>query len=214
MNAYSELYMNDARCNLGEMLQYAVCDCGYAIDDFFSYFACSSIGRQFEIGNPKYVTGMSGVELARDVIYVVFGDRCDIMPSRNINRSAEYWAGWAIAYYQWLRGLRFTELIQTGLTADKVLSMYILHETDETKVAAAFDAIVLSKKNAEISRLKRLRAYAGYTQKELSEVSGVSLRMIQLYEQGQNDLSKAQANVVLHLAQALHCDVRELLSTY
>lgn len=35
--------------------------------------------------------------------------------------------------------------------------------------------------------------------------------MVQLYEQGQNDLSKAQANVVLNLAQALHCDVRELL---
>lgn len=210
MNAYSELYMSDARCNLGEMLDYAVCDCGYAAEDFFSWFACSSIGRQFEVGNPKYVTGMSGVELAREVIYVVLGDRCRKEPSRSMDRSKEYWAGWAIAYYQWLRGLRFTELIRNGLTADKVLSMYILHEADDTKLAEAFDSVIFSGSKENISRLKRFRAYAGYTQKELSEVSGVSLRMIQLYEQGQNDLAKAQANVVLNLAKALHCDVREL----
>lgn len=210
MYAYNELYMNDARCNLGEMLDYAVCDCGYAAKDFFTWFACSSIGRQFEAGNPKYVTGMSGVELARDVIYAVFGDGCGKEPSRSINRSKEYWTGWALAYYQWLRGLRFTELIQNGLTADKVLSMYILHEADEGKVAKAFDAVIYSEKGESASRLKRLRAYAGYTQKELSEVSGVSLRMIQLYEQGQNDLAKAQANVVLNLSKALHCDMKKL----
>ena len=57
----------------------------------------------------------------------------------------------------------------------------------------------------------RLRAYSGLTQRELSEESGVTLRMIQLYEQGQNDLSRAQVGVVASLAQVLGCETKALL---
>lgn len=39
----------------------------------------------------------------------------------------------------------------------------------------------------------------------MNQASGVSLRMIQLYEQGQNNLSKAQANVVKSLAKKTAC---------
>ena len=38
-----------------------------------------------------------------------------------------------------------------------------------------------------------------------------TLRMIQLYEQRQNDISKAQVNVVISLANALGCRVEDLL---
>ena len=41
------------------------------------------------------------------------------------------------------------------------------------------------------------------TQQELAHASGVSLRMIQLYEQRRNDLSKASASVVIALAHVL-----------
>lgn len=211
MNAYSTLYIDDAMHNLGEMLQYAVYDCGYKAKDFFSWFVYSAIGRQFEIGNPKYVTGMSGVELARDVIFMVLGERCDVVPSQSMEKSREYWAGWTMAYYQWLRGMHFSDMLRQGLTIDRVLSMYILHEADLSKTVETFDVVVSSEPKDNLSTLKRLRAYAGYTQKELSEVSGVSLRMVQLYEQGQNDLSKAQANVVLRLSKALHCTVDDLI---
>lgn len=45
----------------------------------------------------------------------------------------------------------------------------------------------------------------------VSDASGVTLRMIQLYEQRQNDISKAQVNVVISLANALGCRVEDLL---
>ena len=35
--------------------------------------------------------------------------------------------------------------------------------------------------------------------------------MIQLYEQGQNDISKAQVSVVVNLAHVLHCSVEDLI---
>ena len=34
-HAYSESYLDDAMQNLGDMLDYAIVDCGYAPDEFF-----------------------------------------------------------------------------------------------------------------------------------------------------------------------------------
>ncbi len=44
---------------------------------------------------------------------------------------------------------------------------------------------------------------------QLADASGVALRMVQLYEQRQNDLSKAQVGVVISLAKALGCEVED-----
>ena len=67
-NAYSELYLDDAMQNLGDMVEYAVCDCGYNPDEFFGWFISSGVASKFEKGNPKYITGMSGFELAEAVL--------------------------------------------------------------------------------------------------------------------------------------------------
>ena len=61
------------------------------------------------------------------------------------------------------------------------------------------------------SRLHKIRKARGFTQQQLSDASGVSLRMIQLYEQKQNDISKAQVNIVLNLAKVLGCDIEDLI---
>ncbi len=60
-------------------------------------------------------------------------------------------------------------------------------------------------------RLKEFREAKGLTQKELSEKSGVSLRMIQHYEQGRKQLAKANAVTVITLAKVLSCDPEELI---
>ena len=58
--------------------------------------------------------------------------------------------------------------------------------------------------------LARLRKARGLSQKELAEASGVALRMIQLYEQRQNDINKAQASSLQSLAHALGCRIEDL----
>ena len=68
MSAYNESYLDDAMQNLGDMVEYAVCDCGYDPDDFFGWFISSGVASKFEKGNPKYITGMSGFELAEAVL--------------------------------------------------------------------------------------------------------------------------------------------------
>ena len=68
MNAYSELYLDDAMHNLADMIEHAVCECNYDPDSFFNWFISSGIAEKFEKGNPKYITGMSGIELAENVL--------------------------------------------------------------------------------------------------------------------------------------------------
>lgn len=209
--AYAESYLSDAQKALGSMFDYAVHDCGQEIDPFFSRFLSSGLAEQFERGNPKYVGGMSGVELAREVFRRTADALPEVPASGSEDRSVEYWAGWIMAYYQWYSGLRFSDMAAYGLTAGRVCRMYILHEADVLKFVDAANAIIRETLQQNETNLQRIRKAKGYSQRELSEVSGVSLRMIQLYEQRQNDINKAQAGTLLDLAQALSCQPRDLM---
>lgn len=60
-------------------------------------------------------------------------------------------------------------------------------------------------------QLARLRIYAGLTQKALAKNSGVSVRMIEQYEQGKKDINKASAETVYKLSQALGCSMEDLI---
>ena len=211
MNAYSELYLDDAMNNLGDMIEYAICDLGYDPDEFFGWFIFSEVASRFEKGNPKYVAGMSGYELADAVLAATNVQYDKIEPSYHEFKGKEYWAGWILAYYQWEKGIRFEDMVKDGLSLSVVLAQYILHEADVSKFVEVADEIIARNKKMRKSRLSEIRKARGFTQQKLSDVSGVSLRMIQLYEQKQNDIGKAQVNVVVSLAKALGCEVEDLM---
>lgn len=210
-HAYSEEYLDDAMKNLGDMVDYAVHDCGYGLDEFFNLFISSGIASQFENGNPKYVAGMSGVELAQAVLRNT--KKLKEFPEATFPEEygREYWAGWILAYYQWIRRKRFEDIVSEGLPLSKVCDMYVLHEADESKFVENADIIIERHKIQRKTKLQIIRKARGFTQQQLSEASGVTLRMIQLYEQRQNDIDKAQVNVVVSLARALGCEVEDLL---
>lgn len=62
-----------------------------------------------------------------------------------------------------------------------------------------------------MNNLKKIRKAAGITQAELAQKSGVNVRMVQYYENGFKDLSKAAFETGLKIAEALGCDPRDLL---
>lgn len=210
-NAYSELYLDDAMHNLGDMIEYGICDLGFAPDEFFGWFISSGIAAMFEKGNPKFVAGMSGYELAEAVLTATNVSFSRQMPSYVVSKGREYWAGWILAYYQWKTGRRFEDMVKDGLTLSTVFSMYILHEADETKFVHAADEVISRNKASRKTKLYEIRKARGFTQQQLSNASGVTLRMIQLYEQRQNDINKAQVHIVLRLAKTLGCDPEDLL---
>lgn len=211
MRAYDESYLDDAMANLGDAFAYAALDCRVDLDDFSRWFVASGCARKFGSGNPRYVAGMSGVELARVVLRSVgLEDRCaprTLRPGHDV----EYWCGWILAYYQWHSGLRFDELFDGGLTAGTIARRYILHEADTSAFVAVADEILRRSRSTRQTRLQTLRKAAGLTQRALADKTGVSLRMIQLYEQRQNDINRAEAVTVVRLARVLNCDVDDLL---
>lgn len=210
-HAYSELYLDDAMNNLGDMVEFAVCDLEFDPDEFFGWFISSGIASKFEKGNPKYIAGLSGFELAEAVLRETNVSYEKREPSYIEFKGREYWAGWILAYYQWETGKRFEDIVKDGLTLSTVFSMYILHEADESKFVDAANELIARNKEKRKSKLSDIRKARGFTQQQLSKASGVTLRMIQLYEQRQNDISKAQVTVVIDLAKALGCEVEDLL---
>ena len=64
-HAYSESYLNNAKDRLSSFFDYAINDCKLKPDWITALFINTGYAEQFERGNPAYVAGMSGVELAR-----------------------------------------------------------------------------------------------------------------------------------------------------
>ena len=62
-----------------------------------------------------------------------------------------------------------------------------------------------------MNKLKEKRMQRKLSQFQLAKESGVSLRMLQKYEQGDRDIKKAQAETVYKLAKALNCKMEELI---
>ena len=50
-----------------------------------------------------------------------------------------------------------------------------------------------------------------FSQRELAYRSGVGLRSIQMYEQRQKDINKAQAQTLLRLSRVLYCSMEDLM---
>ena len=65
--------------------------------------------------------------------------------------------------------------------------------------------------NNPISNLAFYRCSAGLSQSELAKKAGISVRVLQNYEQGTRDLKKAAAETVLSLARVLGKAVEDLM---
>lgn len=63
----------------------------------------------------------------------------------------------------------------------------------------------------KMNNLKKLRTDKGLTQKELAERSGVKLGTLQKYESGERNIRKATIELGIALAEALSCNVPDLI---
>lgn len=207
--AYNELYLNDARECLSDMLDYAVNDCGFAADWFASLFVTTGYAKGFENGNPVIVSGMSGVELARKVIEKAYKGKKPPATKTSEGTTPEYWAGWVLAEYQWESGHRFKDIFERILLSE-IIGMYpVYHEMDITQFIDNMKRLY-DRARLEV-KLKRIRENRGISQSELAEMSGVKLRSIQMYEQRVNDIDKAQAQTLYKISRVLGCSVEDIL---
>ena len=207
--AYQEIYLSKAQSVIGDAFDYAVNTCAILGADFVKLFIASSVSKRMENGEPAYLAGKSGFEIVREIVAETKGQELQIEPQEHFGRSKEYWIGWAIAYYQWYSGRKYSDIFKVLSFEDLQKMYYTLHEADITKFVDIVDSKI--KEYFSETNLKRIRTAYGFTQAELAERSGVSLRSIQMYEQRNKNINKASADSMYSLAKALGCTMEDLI---
>lgn len=155
------------------------------------------------------MAGKSGIELVHEIVFETMQKELDIEPEVNYSRSCEYWIGWAVAYYQWYSDRSFKEIFRVLNFEDLKRMYYTLHEADISKFVDIVDSKM--KEYYVETNLKRIRTTYGYTQQELSDLSGVSLRSIQLYEQRNKDINKASVDKLYRISKVFGCNIEDLI---
>ena len=208
-HAYQEIYLSNAQSMLGDAFDYAINVCHIPGSSFVKLFITSTISKRLENGEPSYLSGKSGIEVAMEILAETTGKTPDAAPQEHFGRSREYWIGWAVAYYQWFSGRSYSEIFKV-VTFEELQKLYDpLHEADITKFADILDARM--REFFTDTNLKRIRTAYGCTQAELAKRSGVSLRSIQMYEQRNKDINKASAETLLRLSRVLGCTMEDLM---
>lgn len=139
MSAYSELFINDAMETLGEAFEYAVNNLKLSGQEFLDTFSYGHIGEAFSRGDIRYISGMSGIELANIVLkeYPITQECKNYELS--IGYPPEYWCGWILAYYQWYSGETFFDICKR-ISYKNLMNLYgVLHEVDISKAVSVLN---------------------------------------------------------------------------
>ncbi|MDE7213736.1 MAG: helix-turn-helix domain-containing protein, partial [Anaeroplasmataceae bacterium] len=182
IHAYNEIYLNSVMHNLAALFDIAINAEGLEPDSFANLFANSKIASGIENAVPDVLSGKSATEM----LMIILDKPIDytVVPE---DRSAEYWAGWILANAQWFLNRPFKEIFSV-ISFSSLISMYHpYHEADGMKTIEKIQAYFPSA-----SALKEIRKKRKLTQEELALLSGVNVRSIRSYEQGENEIKKAQ----------------------
>ena len=211
IRAYSEDYLSNAMDGMGAMLDFAVNSCGEDMQLFYSRFLSSGIARQIERGNPRYLCGLSGIEIALAVAART-GSPLNVTDTIIDIGSPEYWVGWTLAYLQWYFCMDFKSLHTAGVSVGSLMERYgTLHEADLSK-SVAFALKQIETHRRTYNPLKAIRKNAGLSQRELAAQSGTSLRSIRAYEQFKLQLSNAESATLVSLSRTLGCTPSDLIA--
>lgn len=209
IHAYDKIYLSTAQKCLAHMLDYMVNDLKYPLEKAWEHFWVSRLSRHFEAGDSTILAGTSGVELARKVLEQAGESIPTRKASYAYDRNPEYWTGWAIAYYQWYTGFRFSE-IEQAVPITEVRMLYTpYHEMDVRQFSDKMNELYCAAKPE--TNLKSLRTLAEMSQSELARQAEIPVRTIQQYEQRQKDINKAQGETLPRLARVLHCGIDDLM---
>lgn len=201
IRAYNELYLNDVMRTVAEIFDLAVNKQNEDLFEFSKFYASSFIAKGIEERNPVILSGSS----ANELISRLFGFPIDgtMIPDR---KSKEYYTGRVLAYAQWYSGLSFKKLL-TVVPAYKIASLF----DTNSKLPDKRTVETLLGGYLSTSKIKDIRNERGLTQAELSQLSGVKLRSIRSYEQGEIAADNIESGTLYAIARTLDCEMTDLL---
>lgn len=199
--AYNELYLSRAMHTLGSLFDLAMVQTGIPAPEFEKQFSESPLAARWQSGEPSILCGKSAPELLAELT-----GQQPVAPESDFDRSPEYWSGYILCYVQWATNRPFSDLFAV-IPLTELLRLYpTLHEADISKTLSVYKSRLFPE-----TPLKTWRTKRGLSQSELAKISGIPIRTIRAYEQREADIDHAQYNTLAALAQALSCDVRDLI---
>ena len=112
-HAYDRICLDRAADTLGRMLDYSVYSLHYDIASMMDLFIASGLAALFEHGDIRVIAGMSGIELAYEVLERSGLSYDRTTPRHTISLSAEYWCGYALASIQWASAWSFDHVLKS-----------------------------------------------------------------------------------------------------
>lgn len=208
IRGYDEIYLDDAMECLGAAVEYATLSCDMDGQEFLDLFVASGIADEFGRGNVKFISGMSGIELARYILKTCGMEASEHTDAQRIDYPPEYWCGWILAYYQCHTGKTFATICRK-VKFSMLMDVYgVLHEADPSKAVDVFDQIMAETGETNLAYYRKMK---GLSQSQIAKESGVSVRSIQLFEQRKSNINNAQYNHLSAIAKVLGCEVEDLM---
>lgn len=191
---------------VAEMFEYAKGYYKMECNRFFKLFNETYISDSIYNLDIICIYGKSSIELVDD-IFKMNDVKLHCRHPKNIVRSSKYyWLGLIISSYCIGKRISFREF-EKKINIVDLLNMYdIMHEAPQIRVIDEIDNII-RRQEPSLARIRKLKKMS---QKELSILSNVSLRSIQMYEQRQKSIGKASFETVRNLANALSVNIDAL----
>lgn len=111
--AYDNICLKRASDTLGRMLDYSVYSLHYDIALMMDLLTASGLAALFERGDIRVIAGMSGIELAYEVLEKSGLSYERTTPRHTISLSAEYWCGCVLANIQWASSQPFVRIMKS-----------------------------------------------------------------------------------------------------
>lgn len=195
---YNEMYLNRIRELSALIFEICLYDLNMEDIDFIDKVINSSIINDLSNADVDII-GRSSIELIYELLNIKIN-------KNNYLYKDEYWIGFNIAYLSWYYNKSFKEVL-SEVNLNEFRKLYITyHEMDERHLKD-----YLSTRLGVKSKLKEMRLKRRLSQSQLAYLSDVNIRNIKTYEQNENDINKAQVNILLSLARVLNCSIEDIL---
>ena len=196
---YNEMYLNRIRELSALIFEICLYDLNMKDIDFIDKVIDSSIINDLSNADVDII-GRSSIELIYELLNIKIN-------KNNYLYKDEYWIGFNIAYLSWYYNNSFKEVL-SEVNLNEFRKLYITyHEMDERHLKD-----YLSTRLGVKSKLKEMRLKRRLSQSQLAYLSNVNVRNIKTYEQNENDINKAQVNILLSLARVLNCSIEDILN--
>lgn len=139
--AYSELYISDAQKTIAHSFDYAVNKMNLSLKEYAEKFLAFKYLNLLESGDPHYVAGISGIELAKEIC----GKENTDFGHLSYEPKVEYWTGWILSYYQWAKNTKYKTIL-SKFPIEKFEKAYpTFHECNKNRMIEYMDEVIRGK---------------------------------------------------------------------